>query len=196
MSRLTPRRNEGTQSSTHDRKACGIILPEYQSGQTNTGSAAINIFGNCAQAETHRAACVNRKDSLQTCFLLELLDAIAVAFAEHAPIQQADFITGIVGAMFGELRAAPLVFRPMASRKEPVNNVLRKQFKAFDLRQILRTDGFQDCVHVSLKSLPSTELLRHALTGIVQARRQQWRRLRRRFTTRTTQTTAHQIPKK
>jgi hypothetical protein len=59
---------------------------------------------------SHAAAGIHQQIRLEVCLFLVFLDVIAVSLAQHAPIDVADFIAGIILPMLGELDAEALIW--------------------------------------------------------------------------------------
>ena len=140
MSRVGPRRYVVCNGCVEADQPHCVLLIDQQIAQSRGDIASVFELGNRLVVDLrgqragigHRPGCVQQDSGPEVRLFLVLLDIVAVALAEHAPVEAANVVTRNILAMLGKFDAGPLVRALVAARDEPLDNTASQQFQTRD----------------------------------------------------------------
>ena len=80
-----------------------VLLPQQEVRQRRGDLAGVLVLGELSRTEQHRLGQVHQQRRAKVCFLLVLLDVVAVGLGPDLPVDAADVVTGRVFAVLSEL---------------------------------------------------------------------------------------------
>ena len=132
------RRHGVTHRVVDEHDADGVALPEQEERERSTDALRVRELGQACAAPAspggcarpvHRPARVEDERGAQVGFFLELFDDPAIGPCRDPPVEVAQVVAGLIGAVLGEFRRESAARRAVKAGQEAVHDPARDDFE-------------------------------------------------------------------